>query len=67
MSIPKCNMFAYDCHAYHNGHCKCLKDTNFGSKPCPFYKTEDQNDYECELIAHGWPVSYSAAYHAIKG
>lgn len=32
------------CFAYKNGSCRALQDTDFGKKPCPFYKTTKQNE-----------------------
>ena len=34
------------CFAYKNGSCRALQDTDFGKKPCPFYKTVKQNEKE---------------------
>lgn len=31
-----------DCFANRDGVCKTLRNTNFGSRPCPFFKTEEQ-------------------------
>ena len=56
-----CCMFATDCFAYGNGGvCKCLSDSNFGIKPCPFYKTVAQNEKECNEIKNRYPVTFSA-------
>lgn len=58
----RCNMFAYDCFAYSNGGvCACLSDSNFGIKPCPFYKTAAQNEKENREIKNRFPVTYSAS------
>ena len=39
-----------DCFAYDRRRmaCLCLENTNFKGRPCPFYKTKEQNDKECE-------------------
>lgn len=59
--FKKCKMFATDCHGYMPwGYCKCLGDTDFGIKPCPFYKTAAQNEAENRAIKEGWPVPVSA-------
>ena len=38
---PKCSSHA-DCHAYKNGECIALIDSNFGTGDCPFYKTRSE-------------------------
>lgn len=35
------------CFAYKDGHCDCLRDTDFGGRGCPFFKTMKQ--YEADL------------------
>lgn len=56
-----CCMFASDCFAYGNGGvCKCLSDSDFGIKPCPFYKTVAQNEKERNEIKNRFPVTFSA-------
>lgn len=35
-----------DCHAWKNGRCIALTDTDFGTRGCPFYKNRDQNEWE---------------------
>ena len=35
------------CFSYREGHCECLRDTDFGGRACPFYKTVEQ--YEEDL------------------
>lgn len=42
---PRCN-HTPGCFACTNGRCRILKNTNFGDKACPFYKTKDQADAE---------------------
>ena len=37
---PPCWQFKKACLAFAEGRCKILHDTNFGKKPCPFYKTK---------------------------
>lgn len=53
MELVKCrqiencpNCFARD----RNGGCKALGNTDFGTKKCPFYKTEEQQRKELEKI-----------------
>lgn len=58
----KCCMFAVDCFAYSTGGiCKCLSDSDFGIKPCPFYKTLEQNEKERREIKNRFPVTFSAS------
>lgn len=38
---PRCT-HTPGCFACTNGSCRILKDTNFGDKACPFYKTQEQ-------------------------
>lgn len=44
--LPKCfhedDPDNWDCFAYREGLCSCLKDTNFRTKTCPFYKPVSQ-------------------------
>ena len=35
-----------DCAACVNKRCIALRDNDFGSKECPFYKTKEQNEKE---------------------
>lgn len=42
---PPCRDHKRDCFSNSNGKCICLNDTNF-SRPCPFYKTGTQAEYE---------------------
>lgn len=30
------------CYAWMNGQCRALRDTDFGDKPCPFFKTDEE-------------------------
>ena len=39
-NLPPCRQFKKACLAYSGGKCKILHDTQFGKKPCPFYKTK---------------------------
>ena len=32
-----------------NNLCKCLEDTDFGDRACPFFKTQDRYEWELEL------------------
>ena len=32
------------CFAYNEGRCRCLNDTDFKGKPCPFYDTRETVD-----------------------
>ncbi len=38
--FPKCENNR--CFAYCFGQCKILTDSNFGGKPCPFYKSKER-------------------------
>jgi len=44
-SKPRCN-HTPGCCACKAGYCLILKGTNFGDRPCPFYKTKAQNEEE---------------------
>lgn len=60
--FAKCSMFADDCHAYlAGGYCRCLANTDFGIKPCPFYKSVEQNEKERREIKNRFPVTFSAS------
>ena len=38
-----CTQRREDCFAYtKDGKCQCLRDGDFGDKPCPFFKTTEQ-------------------------
>lgn len=45
-NYPKCNKS--DCFACNWGVCVALSDNNFGDKPCPFYKTDRENQLSIE-------------------
>lgn len=38
--FPPCRQHRAACLGYGAGRCKILHDTDFGKKPCPFYKTK---------------------------
>lgn len=39
-SLPKCPEGKIYCFAHvDSGRCRCLNNTDFHGKPCPFYKT----------------------------
>lgn len=41
--MPLCLVKKTDCHAYKNGHCKCLIETKtLFSERCSFYKNKHQ-------------------------
>lgn len=42
---PKCDKHK-DCFANKHGRCICLKDNDFGDKPCPFYKDRHTVDMQ---------------------
>lgn len=43
---PVCMFDNKDCFALDDLHrCRCLVDTDFGGKPCPFYKSAEQTIY----------------------
>lgn len=37
-----CSMKTNDCAACHDGFCTALYNTDFGSKPCPFYRSKKE-------------------------
>ncbi len=41
VSNAVCRQKRKDCFAYSDGACCCLQSTNFGKRPCPFYKDID--------------------------
>lgn len=45
-----------DCFAYcaETRCCHALADTDFGGKPCPFYKTKKQNDRDTARAQTAW-------------
>lgn len=56
-SFPRCN-HKPGCFAYKDGICRILKDTDFGDRACPFFKTQEQADEDNRrtrerLIAEG--------------
>lgn len=38
---PLCPMNTNNCAACHNNACFALIDTDFGAKPCPFYRSKE--------------------------
>ena len=43
--MPACSFEKEDCHAYRDGTCDALTDTEFGAErmECPFYRSRDDN------------------------
>ena len=41
-----CDCNNRECFAHEDGKCHALVDTDFGGKPCPFFKTREQIDRE---------------------
>ena len=42
----KCQQNEVNCFAYTGRGCMALTDTNFGDRPCPFYKSKEQRARE---------------------
>jgi len=38
--LVPCRQNRISCKSYSKGRCRILHDTEFGEKPCPFYKTK---------------------------
>jgi len=53
----QCSQMATDCRAAKKKDgaliCDALNNTNFGCKPCPFYKPVWRYEYELNMIARG--------------
>ena len=41
--LPDCRFERGDCHAYKDGCCQALADTDFGDRDCPFYRSKEEN------------------------
>ena len=41
--LPECRFERDDCHAYKDGCCQALSDTDFGDRDCPFYRSKEEN------------------------
>ena len=57
-----------DCDSYQDGQCTLLKDADFGSRPCPFYKNVQQAERDwldsiAQLVNQG---KYDEAYHCAE-
>ena len=45
-NYPVCMFDNKDCFALDDLHrCRCLTDTDFGGRPCPFYKSAEKTIY----------------------
>ncbi|HIR70961.1 MAG TPA: hypothetical protein IAA55_06745 [Candidatus Pullilachnospira gallistercoris] len=44
-TFPICKAHS-DCHAFQDGRCAALADTDFGGRDCPFYKNREENRKE---------------------
>lgn len=57
MTTAQCSQMVDDCRAAKKEQgaliCTALNNTNFGCKPCPFYKPVWRYEYELSLIAKG--------------
>ena len=58
---PKCPERLFDCFAYKKGFCRCLSNTDFGGRSCPFFQNAMEISYgliEAEIEQyrqiHGW-------------
>lgn len=55
--LMQCSMMQDDCRAAKREKgalmCTALNDTNFGVRPCPFYKPQWAFDYEVAMIGKG--------------
>ncbi len=38
----RCSMKTNDCASCHDGFCTALRNTDFGSKNCPFYRSRKE-------------------------
>ncbi len=55
--LPRCPDKHKDCFAYCRGGCRCLSDTNFGDRACPFFKIRYACNplmIEAEILAYGY-------------
>ena len=41
--LQDCRFKRDDCHAYKDGCCQALADTDFGDRDCPFYRSKEEN------------------------
>lgn len=41
--LQVCRFKRDDCHAYEDGCCQALSDTDFGDRDCPFYRSKEEN------------------------
>jgi len=41
--LPDCRFEREECHAYKDGCCQALSDTDFGDGDCPFYRSKEEN------------------------
>lgn len=41
--LPDCRFERGDCHAFKDGCCQALADTDFGDRDCPFYRSKEEN------------------------
>ena len=42
-ALARCQGNREECFAYvKGGQCRCLRNTDFNGKPCPFYKTRKE-------------------------
>ena len=41
--LPECRFEREECHAYKDGCCQALSDTDFGDGDCPFYRSKEEN------------------------
>jgi len=46
----KCACSRSDCKSCNNGYCRSLHSTDFGGKPCPFFKTKEQMETEQSAV-----------------
>lgn len=49
--LKKCLKEKTACFSYVKGVCRILKDTDFGEKDCPFYKTKEQ--FQADRMKYG--------------
>lgn len=48
MNTYACKNDEVHCFAHNGKGCTALTDTDFGDRPCPFYKTKEQRAKELE-------------------
>jgi len=58
-SVVMCLQERCDCFAFNCGECEVLRDTNFGSRVCPFYKTKAEYEEGLKKYPYKNPANRS--------